>query len=285
MAKQKSIENLLKVKEKELLESWMKAQLANVALREDLMSEEDLRRQSTEFLRAFVRVVGTGNLEDVTAAEYKPIVKMLQEMSRTRAIQGYNASETVSYIFSLKDSLLNLMQSEYKADPVQLNTETIRISNLLDKLGIITFEEYARGREAVINEQQSSMMELSSPIVSLWKDILAVPVIGTLDSKRTQIIMENLLKRIVETGSKIAIIDITGVGIMDTLVATHLMKTVGAVKLLGAESVVTGIRPEVAQTVVHLGVDLGGIITRASLADGLSYAFKKLELKVVEGSQ
>ena len=282
MAKIKSIEALLKAKEKELLEAWVKAQLASITLREDLMSMEDLRRQSTEFLRAFIKALSSGNLEDITTGEFKHIIKQLKDISRSRAVQGYSPVETATYIFSLKDTIFAFMENEFKTDTRLMSTETIRISKILDKLGLVTVEEYARSREEVIFEQQSSMMELSSPIVSLWQDVLAVPVIGTLDSKRTQVIMENLLQKIVNTGSKMAIIDITGVGIMDTLVATHLMKTVAAVKLLGAESVVTGVRPEIAQTVVHLGVDLSGVVTKATLAEGLRYAFKKLGQKVIE---
>ncbi len=281
MAKAKNIQDLLRAKEKELLAAWLQAQLANITLREDLMSEEELRQQSTEFLRAFVKAIGSGNLEDITTTEYTPITKLLQEISRSRAGQGYTPTETATFIFSLKDSILELMQAEFTTDSEILNIESIRISKLLDKLGLVTFEEYARGREALITDQQAAMMELASPIVNIWDKILAVPVIGTLDSRRTQVILENLLHKIVESGSKIAIIDITGVAVMDTLVATHMMKTVAAVKLLGAEAVVTGIRPEVAQTVVHLGVELGAVVTRASLADGLAYAFAKLNMKVI----
>lgn len=276
MAEIRTVQDLVKVREKELLEAWMKAQLANMTLREDLKSKSDLRKESIEFLRAFVRAVDDGNLEDIGTPEFEKIIVILKEVSVNRAELGFTPSETATYIFSLKDSILEFLQIELKSDPEQLNVEVIRISKLLDKLGLITFEEYARGRENLIKEQQKSILELSSPIVKLWDNILAVPLIGILDSRRTQSIMENLLNLIIQTESKIAIIDITGVGVMDTQVTTHLLKTVSAVKLLGAEAMITGIRPEVAQTIVHLGIDLSMVQTRATMAEGLKYAFGKL---------
>lgn len=281
MAKAIKLEELLRQKEREILDAWIKSQLASPALRQDLMSVKDLQKQSTELLRAFVKAISSGNFDDILAPEYKPVLDLLKTVSRSRVEQGFSASETATYIFSLKDTLYEFTQEVYKNAPEALNAEIIRLSRLLDKLGLFTFEEYARGREDLIKDQQDAMMELSSPIVTLWEDILAVPVIGTLDSRRTQMIMENLLKKIVDTGSKVAIIDITGVGVVDTLVATHLLKTVNAIRLLGAETVVTGIRPEVAQTIVHLGVDLGDVLTKASLADGLAHAFKQVGRKVI----
>ncbi|MBC8875183.1 MAG: STAS domain-containing protein [Planctomycetes bacterium] len=282
MAGEMSVQDLLASKEKELLETWMTAQTADAALRADLLSVDDLRKQSIEFLRAFVQAMASGNLGDIAQPEYAKVRDTLKSISKSRATQGFTPSETAAYIFSLKDSILELLQAEFGGVPDRLNTEVIRISKLLDKLGLITFEEYTRGREETVKEQQKSILEMSSPIVTLWEKILAVPIIGLLDSRRTQQIMEELLQTIVQTGSKVAVIDITGVGVMDTLVSTHLIKTASAVKLLGAEAVITGIRPEVAQTVVHLGVDLGGLVTRASMADGLAYAFTKLGLHVVE---
>ncbi|MGA1871209.1 MAG: STAS domain-containing protein [bacterium] len=276
------LEDLLKNKEKEILEAWMKAQLANITLREDLMDREELRKESIEFLRAFVRATGKGNLEDITVPEYKKIIEILRDISKKRVLKGFSPVETATFIFSLKDSLFPFLQEAYESDSTQLNIEVIRISKLLDRLGLITFEEFAEGRETIIKEQTESLLELSSPIVSLWEGILAIPIIGTLDSRRTQQIMEDLLKRIVDTGSRIAIIDITGVGIMDTLVATHLLKTASAVKLLGAEAIITGIRPDVAQTIVHLGVNLIGVITKASMAEGLRYGFEKTGIKVTQ---
>ena len=276
----KSVEDLLKIKEKGLLEVWMKAQLANIILDEDIMTEEDLREDSISFLHQFVKAVSTGNLEDITADEYVPIIKMLQKISRKRANAGFSPSEIATFVFSLKDSILEFLQKEFTGEAEKFNLEAIRISKLLDKLVLITFEEFNKGREDVLKEQQKSIMELSSPIVTLWNKIIAIPIIGILDSKRTQMIMENLLKTIVEKEIKICIIDITGVAVMDTEVSAHLVKTGDAITLLGAEAVLTGVRPEVAQTIVHLGVDFSSLKTRATMADGLAYAFNRLNIKI-----
>jgi len=273
------VEKLLKEKDKKILEFWIKNQLSSTSLRRDLIPEGKLREESIKFIDEFGRVIRLGNIEDISGNEYKEIKKHLQKLSRSRSVLGFSPSETASYIFSFKAALNPFMQDAYKDDPQKLTEEIVIINEILDKLGLFTFEEYMKGKEEIIKEQSISLLELSSPIVTLWDSVLAVPVIGILDSKRTQVIMENLLKKIVETGSRIAIIDITGVGIVDTQVANHLMKTVSAVKLLGAEAIVTGIRPEVAQTIVTLGVELGSIITKASLADGLKHAFKELQYK------
>jgi rsbT co-antagonist protein RsbR len=283
MTKQITVQDLLKAKEKELLESWFEAQIASETLREDLKSKSDLRKESIEFVRQFVKTISSGNLDDIETPEYEKIIHLLKEVSRNRAELGFTPTETATYIFSLKDSILEYLQKEFAGNADQLKTEIIRISKLFDKLGLITFEEYAKSREDLIKEQQKSILELSSPIVKLWDGILAVPIIGILDSRRTQSIMENLLNLIVQTESKIAIIDITGVGVMDTMVTNHLLKTVSAVKLLGADALITGIRPEVAQTIVHLGIDLTTVTTRATMADGLKYALDKMDSKSVKG--
>ena len=274
------VEKLFKEKEKKILEAWIKNQLASTSGRSKLIPEGKLREESIKFIDEFVRVIRLGNIEDISSNEYEEIKKHLQKLSRSRSVLGFSPSETASYIFSLKAALNSFMQEAYKDDPQKLTEDVVRINELLDKLGLFTFEEYMKGKEEIIREQSVSLLELSSPIVTLWESVLAVPVIGILDSKRTQVIMEDLLKKIVESGSRIAIIDITGVGIVDTQVANHLIKTVSAVKLLGAEAIVTGIRPEVAQTIVTLGVELGSVITKSSLADGLKYAFKELQYKV-----
>lgn len=282
MVSLEKVEKVFKEKERNILESWMKKQISSIGRRKDLISDKQLREDSTFFLSELIKAIRHGNIEDISGSEYYEIRKQLQKLSQSRALLGFSPSETSTYIFSLKNVLLQYMQDAYKDEPVRLLEETSRINNLLDKLGLLTFEEYSKGREKIIKEQSETMEELSSPIVTLWDNVLAVPVVGTLDSKRTQVIMEKLLKLIVDTGSRIAIIDITGVGVVDTQVANHLLKTVSAIKLLGAEAIVTGIRPEVAQTIVTLGVELGNIITKASLADGLRHAFRDLNYTVVK---
>jgi rsbT co-antagonist protein RsbR len=185
---------------------------------------------------------------------------------------------------SLKQPLFTRLRAEYKADAEGLAQEIWRATSLLDKLGLFTTEAFQRTREEVISRQQAELLELSTPVVSLWEGILAVPLIGTLDSERTQVVMENLLERIVQSGAAIAIIDITGVPTVDTLVAQHLMKTVGAARLMGAECIISGIRPQIAQTIIHLGVDLGNVVTKASLAAAFQVALDRIGASIVRQS-
>jgi rsbT co-antagonist protein RsbR len=193
-----------------------------------------------------------------------------------RARQGGAPAETATFIFSFKEPLFARVREEYRGDPEGFARELWTASLLLDKLGLLTTEAFQRTREDLIARQQRELLELSTPVVALWEGILGVPLIGTLDSERTQVIMENLLQRIVDTGASIAIIDITGVPTVDTLVAQHLLKTVSAARLMGAECIISGIRPQIAQTIVHLGVDLGNVVTKATLADALILALARV---------
>jgi rsbT co-antagonist protein RsbR len=201
----------------------------------------------------------------------------------SRMKSGFTASQTATFVFSLKQPLFNLLRQESGDDGQALADESWVINTLLDKLGLYTTEVYQRSREEVINRQQQEMMELSTPVVKLWEGILALPMIGTLDSGRTQVVMETLLQRIVETGAEIAILDITGVPTVDTLVAQHLIKTVTAARLMGADCIISGIRPQIAQTIVHLGVDLQDIVTKGSLADAFALALTRQGLRVARG--
>ena len=194
---------------------------------------------------------------------------MLANLSRSRGSQGFTPSETATFVFSLKKPLFARLRRECADGRRGAGRATWAATELLDRLGLYTTEVYQKAREEVIDRQQQEMLELSTPVVKLWDGILALPLIGTLDSARTQVVMEALLQRIVETGSEIAIIDITGVPTVDTLVAQHLLKTVTAARLMGADCIISGIRPQIAQTIVHLGVDLGDVTTKATLADAL----------------
>ena len=214
--------------------------------------------------------LGNGTGTDIEAAGWNDVRALLQDLSRSRSVQGYSPSETASFIFSLKKPLFNHLRRELNGDGQALTDETWAINELLDKLGLYTTEVHQKAREEVISRQQHEMLELSTPVVQLWDGILALPMIGTLDSARTQIVMESLLQKIVDTGSGLAIIDITGVPTVDTLTAQYLLKTVTAARLMGAECIISGIRPQIAQTIVHLGVDLGDVSTKASLADALA---------------
>ncbi len=270
----------LQKKKKQLLEVWMSQQLEDETLREDLMSNEELRKQSEELLDGFVKAIGRGKVDSINTPEFEPVTDILSDISITRARQGFSPRETGTYILSLKAALSQVLEKEYAEDARLLYQAMLALHKLLDSLSIVTFETFIKGREEVIVRQTDEISEISTPVIRVWDGILALPIIGTLDSMRTQMVMENLLQEIVNTESSIAILDISGVPAVDTLVAQHLIKTVSATRLMGAECIISGIRPEIAQTIVHLGIDLSGVKTKASLASALRLAFGMLNIEV-----
>jgi len=270
----------LQKKKKQILEDWVNVQLADAGLREDLMSNEELREQSEELLNTLLKVLTDKNLADIQSSEFEPVHEILGGISISRARQGFSPRETGIYIFSLKDALLNSLQAELKDDPALLIEAINKVSKLMDNMGIVTFETFIKGREEVILRQTNEITEISTPVIRVWDGILALPIIGTLDSARTQVVMESLLQEIVASSSTIAILDISGVPAVDSLVAQHLIKTVAATRLMGAECIISGIRPEIAQTIVHLGIDLSNIVTKSSLASALKYSFSLLKMEV-----
>jgi rsbT co-antagonist protein RsbR len=266
--------------QKELLAEWVQAQLGATTLRSDLMKESELREQSRELLALLQAAVGSGDMTQVEGSGWTSVRDFLAKVSRSRAQQGFSPSETATFVLSLKQPLFTRLRGELAKDAEALADEVWSTTNLLDKLGLLTVETYVKSREELIQRQQREMMELSTPVVQLWENILALPLIGTLDSERTQVVMESLLQKIVETGALIAIIDITGVPTVDTLVAQHLLKTVAAARLMGADCIISGIRPQIAQTIVHLGVNLSDVTTKASLADAFSIALKRTQARL-----
>jgi rsbT co-antagonist protein RsbR len=268
------IPELLKQHETELLAEWLQEQKTAVH-RRGTINEQELRVHCAEFLDRLRRAAQGDSLADIEGAQWAELRDLLAEVSRSRSLQGFSPAETATFVFSLKRPLFNLLRRAFGRDAEALARETWLGTELLDKLGLFTTEVYQKSREEVIQRQQQEMLELSTPVVKLWDSILALPLIGTLDSARTQVVMENLLQRIVETGSEVAILDITGVPTVDTLVAQHLIKTVTAARLMGADCIISGIRPQIAQTIVHLGVDLGDVITKASLADAFALALQR----------
>jgi rsbT co-antagonist protein RsbR len=274
------IPELLRKYETDLLAEWIKQQIA-ADPGSGRIKEAELREQCRLFLSLLREALQDNNAGDIATREWQATRDMLAEVSRSRGLQGFSPSQTATFVFSLKQPFFNRLRRELGKDADALAEETWRATELLDKLGLFTTEVHQQTREAVISRQQREMLELSTPVVKLWDGILALPLIGTLDSERTQVVMESLLQRIVETGAEIAIVDITGVPTVDTLVAQHLMKTVTAARLMGAECIISGIRPQIAQTIVHLGVDLRDITTKASLADALALALKRAGLSVV----
>ena len=263
-------------KSQELLTDWMTLQCAADTARRDLINDRDLREQSQQFLRTLSDAVQQGALSDIEGPAWAATREMLEHLSSARATQGFTAAETATFVFSLKQPLFTRLRQAHGPDADGLAEDVWQATVLLDTLGLYSTEMYQQRREALIIRQQEELLELSTPVIQLWDGVLALPLIGTLDSARTQLVMENLLQRIVDTGSAIAIIDITGVPLVDTLVAQHLLKTVAAARLMGAECLISGIRPQIAQTIVHLGVSLGDVTTKATLADALAVALSRL---------
>ena len=273
----------LKRNKQQILQLWIENQttVANYAV--DGLSHQDLLVQSGELLDAFIQALNEENLNDSTSSDFDEVNELLSGIAILRAKQGFTPRETGNFILSLKDTLLEILKNEL-TDPTILFEETLKVSRLMDSLTVLTFETYIKGREDVIIRQTDEITDISTPVIKVWEGILALPIIGTLDSARTQVVMENLLQEIVNTSSGIAILDISGVPTVDSLVAQHLLKAVSATRLMGAECIISGIRPEIAQTIVHLGIDLSNIITKATLASALQYAFKSLKLEVKKSS-
>ncbi len=273
--KQRTVD-LIIARQAEILDAW-KAQLAQSG---HSSSGVSLETQVHDFWTLFLGALGATDAAQFEGRGWEEMRRFLEDLSRERVLKGFNSAETAIFIFSLKRPLFDLVQQGYKDSPLELASETWTLSELLDMLGLHTVKAFQKSREEVIARQQEEMLELSTPVVKLWDGVLALPMIGTLDSQRTQLVMESLLQRIVETGSEIAIIDITGVPTVDTLVAQHLLKTVTAIRLMGADAIISGVRPQIAQTIVHLGLDLQGIVTKANLADALALALKRVGLTV-----
>jgi rsbT co-antagonist protein RsbR len=271
---------LLQKQKQQIQENWIKNQLNDATLRDDLMSNDELRRQSEELLNGLLRGLSSGNFDNIYAAEYEEVVEIISDISITRARQGFSPRETGQFVLSLKQALNQALEQAYADEPAEMYREVLQVNRLLDNLSITTFETFIKGREEVIMRQTDEISEISTPVIRVWDGILALPIIGTLDSARTQVVMENLLQEIVNTGSSIAILDISGVPAVDSLVAQHLIKTVSATRLMGAECIISGIRAEIAQTIVHLGIDLSNIRTKATLASALILAFGMLRLEV-----
>ncbi|HEX3738380.1 MAG TPA: STAS domain-containing protein [Terriglobales bacterium] len=266
-----------------VLDEWIK-QMSSATRRADLMRDADLRAQCTRFLKLLRQGTESGNA-DLQSSPWQPIRDLLTEISRTRAQQGFSPTETSTFVLSVKKPLFELLREQMGGDAAALAAELWATTELIDSLGLYTAEMYLKTREEIIRRQQEEMLELSTPVVKLWDGILALPVIGTLDSARTQIVMEALLENIVKTNSKVAIIDITGVPTVDTIVAQHLLKTVTAARLMGADCIISGVRPQIAQTIVHLGINLLDVTTKATLSDAFAVALQRTGLALEHSLQ
>lgn len=279
--KHSKIAEILSRQSDDILERWVSEQLSTIPNGDKRIKEKDLREESFRFLKLLGEAVQSGNFTSIDAPDWKSTRDFLQQISRSRAVQRFSPSETAGFILSLKSPLFERIGKDIK-EPTELQRELWLITTILDRLGLYTTEAYTETREALIRNQQQDLLELSTPVVKLWDGIVALPLIGTLDSSRTQVVMENLLRTITETGASVAILDITGVPTVDTLVAQHLLKTITAARLMGAKCIISGIRPQTAQTIVHLGVDLSNVITKASLADAFAVALKFIGATIVK---
>ena len=270
----KQLASIISEHHTQLLEGWM-ADLIGRLMRRDKNAENELRQQASQFLPLLAGALESSGSFDIEARAWDDTRQLLSEMSQSRVRQGHSPIDTASFVFSLKEPLFGYLRAALGSTPEQLSEAIVNTSNLFDKLGLLTIEISQKAREQVILRQQQELLELSTPVVQLWQNVLALPLIGTLDSARTQVVMESLLQKIVDTGALIAIIDITGVPTVDTLVAQHLLKTIAAARLMGADCIISGIRPQIAQTIVHLGVNLEDVITKATLADAFVVALKR----------
>lgn len=264
-----------------ILDDWI-SNLKGQVRHGDILGGEQLRTHCMQFLSALTEAMSNDQTNNIDSRTWEEVRNILIEISETRARQGSTPKDTAIFIFSLKQSLFARLQAEFAQKPETLAAATWKLSTLLDNLGLFTIDAYQKSRDQIISRQQQELLELSTPVVKLWKNILALPLIGTLDSERTQIVMESLLQKIVDSGAAIAIIDITGVPMVDTLVAQHLLKTIAAARLMGADCIISGIRPQIAQTIVHLGVNLEDVITKATLADAFIIALERTGSSIIK---
>ncbi|HEU4619983.1 MAG TPA: STAS domain-containing protein [Gammaproteobacteria bacterium] len=273
------IADIIKTNESDLLADWIARQQTAKRSATGSIAQSQLQTESGEFLRLFVAALDRADSQDIGVPEWEATRAFLENLSRSRAAQGFTPTETATFVFSLKKPLFHRIASSI-GDPARLGRELGAASDLLDQLGLHTAETFQRSREQIIRRQQQELLELSTPVVQLWDGVLAVPLIGTLDSARTQVVMEALLDEVVRTAASIVVVDITGVPTVDTIVAQHLLKTVAAARLMGTDCIISGIRPQIAQTIVHLGVNLGDVTTKATLADAFRYALHRRGLAV-----
>ena len=275
-----NLTELLRRHEDEIVREWVRLQQQDLSLRNNLLKPGELEQQCRAFFSNFVGALHDGGSDaEIGSERWANVRELLGSVSHSRARQGFTPTETAQFVFSLKQPLFDVFRRELPPD--QVAVQYWSVTRILDALGLITTETYLKGREQIISRQQQELLELSTPVVELWDGVLALPLIGTLDSARTQVVMESLLQAIVHTGSSIAIIDITGVPVVDTLVAQHLLKTVAAARLMGADCIISGIRPQIAQTIVHLGVEISDVTTKATLADAFAIALNRAGLTVV----
>ena len=277
-----TLASIIQQRREAILAEWLR-EMSGATRRSDLMKESELQAQCGQFLDLLARASETGT--NAQTAAYEPLREMLMDTSHVRAQKGFTPRETAMFVFSIKRPLFTAIREAHSKDAVAMAEQMWSMTELLDSLGLYTTEAYLKSREEVIRRQQEDMLELSTPVVKLWEGILALPLIGTLDSARTHIVMESLLEAIVQTNSRVAIIDITGVPTVDTVVAQHLLKTVTAARLMGADCIISGVRPQIAQTIVHLGINLLDVTTKATLSDAFGLAMQRAGFSFVRSDK
>ena len=275
-----SLGSIISQHKSKILSEWLR-EMSGSTRRSDLIKDAEVQTQCTRFLDMLANATADAGT-NARSSGFEPLRELLADISRSRAHQGFTPTEIATFVFSIKRPLFTAIRDEHQKDPGSMAMEMWSATELLDNLGLYTTEEYLKSREEVIRRQQEEMLELSTPVVKLWDGILALPLIGTLDSARTQVVMESLLESIVQTNSRVAIIDITGVPTVDTVVAQHLLKAVTAARLMGADCIISGVRPQIAQTIVHLGINLLDVTTKATLSDAFGLAIKRLGLAVTK---
>ncbi len=280
MSSESRISTLIERNEAGLIDEWLALLSSAVGNRADRLNTVQIQENARGFLAALRQGLSFGNSSDLSRSEWNGMHDFLKDLSRQRAERGFTPSETATFVLSFKQPLFTRLRKELGNDPDAFTDEVWRATNLVDRLGLETTDAFQKTREELVHRQQQELLELSTPVVRLWDNILALPLIGTLDSARTQIVMQNLLEAVASYGAAMAIIDITGVPTVDTLVAQHLLKTVAAARLMGADCIISGIRPQIAQTIIHLGVDLSDVVTKATLADAFQLALRKLRVGI-----
>jgi len=272
------ISSILSKNREKICDSWKKQLIIQSRTLVELIGLNQVEKITQDISDGLIKAVKTINTHE--HEDYKKLEKQVAELSREMSLRNITPTETAQIIFFIKDAIFPILQEDYGQNSV-LSEYILFINAIVDKLGLLTFQTYLESREELIKEQQRAFMDVSVPVVKVWKDIVLIPLVGMLDSSRTQLMMETMLSAIEDTQSKVAIIDISGIPIVDSLVARHLITAASAAKLMGAECLITGIRAKISQTLVQLGVDLSGIVTKTTLADGLQLALQMTEQKLI----
>ncbi len=282
----RSVSQIMTTRQEEILTTWMENIKALAGTRTlEMMTEDQLRIQTSELLKALVTAFESEVYDNVELPAFRDSVAMLQDISASRAEQGFSPSETAFYVLSLKDALLEYLQIDFGDEPELLNTEVQKMNKIIDNLALLTFETYSKTREQIIGQQSQALLELSIPSIKLWDEILLLPVVGIIDTARAQLLIESLLKAIVEYEARVVILDVTGVPMIDTQVAQNIIKTVASAQMMGAKVVITGISPDAAQTLTKLEIDLSAFNTRGTLRAGVTEAFAMIGKKVVSQNE